>query len=145
MRQSIIIEGQPVAAPRQTRSDRWRQRPAVMRYRAWCERARIIAAKNPHYIQCQNIAPSAKVRVHAFLAFPKSYSVRKRESLRGLPHVLKPDADNICKSILDALFKESDSAIHTIYIAKRWDDGDGARTIVEIEADDEIVEKNNKT
>lgn len=56
-----------------------------------------------------------------FLPFPKSYSQKKRDKLRGQPHELKPDLDNLIKGFKDAF--GSDSHVHTYtHMTKVWYD-----------------------
>jgi uncharacterized cupin superfamily protein len=67
----------------------------------------------------------------AWFAFPASYSKKKRDLLRGNPHRLKPDRDNIDKAILDSLFAQ-DCTVSDGTLTKRWDDGNGPRIEVRI-------------
>jgi len=39
----ITVPGNPVGKPRMTRKDKWAQRPCVLRYREWADRARAAA------------------------------------------------------------------------------------------------------
>ena len=41
--------------------------------------------------------------IYAYFPIPKSYSKKKRQALEGAYHLKKPDADNLAKSVLDAL------------------------------------------
>lgn len=106
-----------------TQRDVWKKRPVVVAYRAWADHARACAGELPE--------GPISVDCLAFFAFPKSYSARKREELKGKPHRVKPDWDNVAKAVCDALFKE-DSTISDGSCAKRWDDGNGARIEVMI-------------
>lgn len=36
-----IYDITPIGKPRMTRADKWKQRPAVMRYRAFCDEVRL--------------------------------------------------------------------------------------------------------
>lgn len=108
----------PVAKPRQTRSDKWKQRPCVMKYRAFADEVRR-----------QNV----KIResgdyVTFVVSMPKSWSKKKRFSNLGRPHKVRPDIDNFGKALLDALFS-SDSHIHDIRLSKVW----GERGMIIIE------------
>lgn len=117
---SFIIPGAPIGAVRMTKSDKWKQRPSVMRYRLWCDTARIAAR--------DVILPKMPDKIYAlaFLPIPASASVKKS----GQPHRSKPDADNILKALCDALYKDQDSTIWDKHIVKRWDDGNGPRVEV---------------
>ena len=114
----FIIPGDPIGKPRQTQRDKWAKRPCVLMYRAWADHARACAGELP--------ANPLSVDCIAYFAFPKSYSEKKRAALSGRHHRVKPDSDNVTKSVLDSLFKE-DSCIADMSCAKRWDDGQGAR------------------
>ncbi|MBL4759389.1 MAG: RusA family crossover junction endodeoxyribonuclease [Mariprofundaceae bacterium] len=50
---------------------------------------------------------------------PKSWSKKKRLDMFGEPHMQRPDLDNYCKAILDAIYDE-DSHIHKLTISKVW-------------------------
>lgn len=84
-----------------------------------------------------------KVSIWAFFEPPKSYSKKKKLELIETPHLKKPDADNIAKSILDSLNGiawKDDSQISDIDIHKYYDEED--KVIVEIEyKEDEILKQ----
>lgn len=110
----------PVAKPRQTRADKWQQRPRVMRYRAFANEVNRLMIK----------VRESGDHVTFVMPMPESWSKRKRFEMLGRPHKVKPDVDNLCKSILDSLFK-NDSHIHDIRISKVW--GELGMIIVEAE------------
>lgn len=59
--------------------------------------------------------------VTAFFTVPKSTSKKKAAALDGTPHIKRPDADNVAKTILDALNKHvynDDSAIALLTVRK---------------------------
>lgn len=124
---SFTIYGAPLGKPRMTRRDKWKQRPCVMRYRAWADKAREAAGELP-----KNIIGLSWV---AYLPMPKSWSKAKRERMRGQLHQQKPDRDNIDKAILDALLK-SDCGVAQGTLEKRWDDGQGPRIFITITTPD---------
>lgn len=114
----IVIAGDPVAKPRQTRSDKWKQRPCVLRYREWADNARSVAG---------HISTSAQhLDIICYLPMPESWSKKKRSEMAGTPHRVKPDIDNLVKSCLDALLP-SDQGVHEIKAKKRWADSFGPR------------------
>lgn len=94
-----------------TRSDKWKKRPCVMKYRKFSDELR-------SYIPSEYELPQP-CRIVFYLPFPKSYSKKKKESLLGKPHKLKPDIDNLVKSILDAMY-ENDQHIWSIWATKYW-------------------------
>jgi Holliday junction resolvase RusA-like endonuclease len=120
---TFAVPGVPVAKPRQTTSDKWKQRPAVVRYRNWADRAR----------QCMLIVTGSvsqtigRLEVVAYFPLPARLSEKDRAGLKGSQHMVKPDADNVLKSVSDSLCR-NDQMIHTMSIRKRWDDdGNGPR------------------
>lgn len=114
----IIVPGSPVAKPRQTRSDKWKERPCVVRYREWADRAREAAGAIP--------VAARRAEIIIYLPLPLSLSSKKRAAMAGTPHTVKPDIDNLIKSSLDALLKR-DQGIHEISAKKFWEDADGPR------------------
>ncbi|QKN82210.1 RusA family crossover junction endodeoxyribonuclease [Scandinavium goeteborgense] len=108
----------PIGKPRMTVRDKWKQRPPVMRYRAFCDEVRL------HDIQ---IAP-ANVHIIFIIPMPKSWSQKKRNQMDGQPHQQKPDIDNLTKSLLDALF-DDDSHIWDVRTSKVW--GEAGQIIIE--------------
>lgn len=109
----ITVPGPPLGKPRQTQSDKWNKRPAVMRYRCWSDLARLCAGRLP------DPADVARLDWVAYFTPPASWSKAKRAEAIGQIHRAKPDRDNIDKAVLDSLFKE-DSGIGVGSIAKYW-------------------------
>jgi len=100
----------PCAKVRQTQSDKWKQRPCVMRYRAFADQMR--AAK------CELKDGDAVVFV---IAMPDSWSQKKRAQHDGRPHRSKPDLDNLLGGLMDAIMPDSDSHIsHLAGLSKMW-------------------------
>jgi len=101
----------PVPKPRQTRSDRWRQRPCVMRYRAFADKVR--AAKIT--------IPEAGAHIVFIMPMPKSWSLRKKDTMDGNPCKQKKrnDIDNLAKSLFDSV-AEDDSYIYDVRLSKFW-------------------------
>ena len=115
----MIYDITPVAKPRQTRSDKWKKRPAVMKYRAFKDECRLKKV----------VIPDAGAHITFVIPFPKSYSLKKRKNLDGQPHVQVPDVDNLAKAVFDAVFSD-DSGVYDIRISKYW--GYTGRIIVDI-------------
>ena len=110
-----LIRTIPVAKPRQTRSDRWKKRKSVVKYRNFADILKL---------ECKNFRSNGHIMMAFYLPFPKSYSNKQRIALAGKPHTLRPDIDNLVKSVLDALF-ENDSHIYSIVAVKWWQRSDG--------------------
>lgn len=109
----IILPGTPIGKPRMTLRDKWAKRPAVVKYRDWCDRLRALAGTIP---------PAGLIYELNWVAVfepPKSWAKKERCSALGTLHRMKPDRDNIDKAVLDCLW-ESDSAIAQGRIAKVW-------------------------
>ena len=117
---TFTVFGEPKAKPRMTRQDKWMKRPIVVQYRLWEDECKaVIAVPN---------GPLA-ITLKFFLPVPPSWSSKKRNSARGLPHTLKPDLDNLIKGC-DG-FIHNDQRITRIVAAKYYDDGKGCRMEVE--------------
>lgn len=110
----FIVPGVPIPKPRQTRSDKWKQRDCVLRYREFADRVR-------HYISLNDLFV-AGVEAVFYLPLPDSWSKKKKEAMTNQPHRQKPDIDNLIKAVLDALLPE-DSMIWYIRNSKKfWSD-----------------------
>jgi len=100
----------PVAKPRQTRADKWKKRPPVMRYRAFADEVRL---KLPSDINLNY------KRIVFYMPMPKSWSKKKKADMEGHGHRQRPDIDNLAKSLFDALYAD-DSHIYSVSLAKFW-------------------------
>ncbi|HEX6939435.1 MAG TPA: RusA family crossover junction endodeoxyribonuclease [Longimicrobiales bacterium] len=106
----------PVPKPRMVRADKWKRRPAVLRYREFADRLRAeLAAAG-----VADVAPEGRLRATFVLPMPKSWSKRKRAELAGRPHTSKPDVDNLAKALLDAAKPEGDAHVWSIAAMKVW-------------------------
>ena len=110
---TVVID--PVAKPRMTRSDRWKKRPCVVRYRAYSNRLREAAL-------LQKYVPANELIMQFHIKMPVSWSKKKKEQMRNKPMQSRPDIDNLEKSILDSLFPNEDSAVWKVCASKRWAD-----------------------
>jgi Holliday junction resolvase RusA-like endonuclease len=109
----MIIKIKPCAKPRMTRSDKWKKRPAVLKYWQFCDELRE---------KTKDLALGNRARIIFYIKMPNSWSVKKKNALNGKPHDQKPDLDNMIK-VLDALFKD-DSKIYSIHAEKYWSNED---------------------
>ena len=116
---TFIAPGDPIGKPRQTRRDRWRQRPCVMEYRHWADRLREVVGTLPE-------GPPVRVDITAHFAIPPSWSAARKAAAAGKAHQHKPDLDNIVKAVLDALWPDGDQAIAWVVARKLWA-GEGER------------------
>jgi len=112
----------PVPKPRQTRSDVWKKRPIVMRYRQFADDLREDCRK-------KGFVPSGWLVIVFHLPMPKSWSKKKKEGMLNMSHCSKPDLDNLVKSCVDALFAgipdRDDACVHTINARKVWSTSGG--------------------
>lgn len=107
----MIYQITPVPKPRMTQRDKWKQRPAVLRYQAFCDEVRMRKVR----------LPESGLEVSFILPMPKSWSKKKREEMNGVPHKQKPDLDNCLKSLMDAVYGE-DCGVWEITARKLWGD-----------------------
>lgn len=109
MKHTIQIPVAPVAKPRMTRSDKWKKRPAVVKYFNFKDdlRSQVKGSLDP------------KFSVIFFIPMPKSWSEKKRVAMFRLPHQQRPDIDNFLKSWMDAMC-EDDSYIYDVRAQKYW-------------------------
>lgn len=99
-----------IAKPRMTRSDKWKKRPIVLKYRAYKDELRI------HGV---DLEVNDFYHVIFVIAHPKSWSDKKRHAHWFTPHQQTPDKDNLEKGLLDALFKD-DAAAWDGRVTKVW-------------------------
>lgn len=107
-----IFNVTPVAKPRMTQSDRWKERRVVSKYRSYCDELNLKA-------RIQKFHLSNELEILFYLPMPKSWSRKKREEKNGFPHDEKPDIDNLIKGFIDA-FKEEDKTIYSVRAIKYW-------------------------
>ena len=110
-----IIDIKAVPKPRQTRSDKWKQRPCVVAYRTFADELRLKFGKVPE-------AANA-IRVTFAIKVPDSWSRKRKAHTFDTAHQQKPDIDNLLKAVMDALLPE-DKGIARIECQKFWSDVD---------------------
>lgn len=110
----------PLPKPRMTQRDRWAKRPAVLRYRAFCDEVRLRGVALP--VCCSHVT--------FVMPMPPSWSKKKRAALAGQPHQQKPDADNLLKALMDAVYHD-DCAVWDVRVTKLWGET-GSIKIIEI-------------
>ena len=104
-----MIPVAPVAKPRMTRSDKWKQRPAVMKYRQF---------KDDLAMEIKGtLDPTFDVIFH--VPMPKSWPEKKKRVMFRMPHQQRPDVDNYVKALMDALCAE-DSHVYDVRMQKYW-------------------------
>ena len=113
--------GTPVAKPRMTQADKWKKRPVTQKYWLFKDAIKRQARKQGFVL-----APCYKVTF--YLPLPKSMSMKKKQALIGKPHKIRPDLDNLLKSLNDCLMEE-DSSVFYVVAQKKW--AIGGKIIVE--------------
>jgi Holliday junction resolvase RusA-like endonuclease len=111
----LVIEIEPMGAPRVTRNSRWGNK----KVEGAIERYDVLKAKIKGDCALLGYKLSGKLTVRFELTMPKSWSKKDRDLHRGRPHQSKPDLDNMIKAVMDA-FGADDSHVHTITASKIW-------------------------
>ncbi len=81
----------------------------------------------------QPLTGAVRVHIVAKMPMPKSWSQKKRRAMNHLPAVVKPDTDNIAKSICDAMngiVYLDDKQVWCASIEKYWDINGSVQVIV---------------
>ena len=112
---TVFISMLPVPKPRQTRADKWKKRPQVERYRAFCDELRLKC--NVAGIRPEQFGQPFGARF--YMPVPKSlqHEIKMGRKRLPLPYVNKPDVDNLLKALLDALLDE-DCFVYDVHVQK---------------------------
>lgn len=111
LKEVTITDLKAVPKPRQTKSDKWKQRPSVVAYRAFADGLRR---------QCGDVPSDVtELEVKFFIKMPDSWSQKKRNEHEGRGHRQTPDIDNLLKAVMDALFLR-DAHIYKVSAIKMW-------------------------
>jgi Holliday junction resolvase RusA-like endonuclease len=92
------------------RGDKWKQRPSVMRYRAFKDEVRL---RIPQTLELHGSSVTFGIPV------PKSWTKKKKAQMLGEYHQQTPDLDNLIKALGDAMYSD-DSHIARICATKVW-------------------------
>jgi Holliday junction resolvase RusA-like endonuclease len=117
----IIFPIVPFPKPRMTQRDKWKKRPVVVKYHLFKDGLKHYACENKYEVGCE-------LSLTFVMPFPKSYSKKKKESLRGKPHQIRPDLDNLVKAFKDALCLEDSYVYKYNCVQKIW--GDEGKIII---------------
>jgi Holliday junction resolvase RusA-like endonuclease len=130
----MIYPIEPVAKPRMTQRDRWKKRPCVLHYRAFKDKCRVHRVELPQ---------PCKVVFH--IPMPRSWKAFDRDVMDGLPHIQKPDLDNLLKGLCDAVLLD-DSKVWSVHAEKRWSRRAGIEIIpMEVKLLWSALDKTNQT
>lgn len=108
----LVLDIVPCPKPRMTQRDKWKQRPAVVRYRAYKDAVRILTQGRPF--------PTSGATVEFYLPLPASWSKKRRNAMEGQPHQQKPDLDNLLKGLWDAMMVEDAMIWDLTGVRKLW-------------------------
>lgn len=117
---SVVYYILPLAAPRQSESDRWEPSERIKRYRTYCAKLKNLA---DDYERKGGIFLPIPYKMIFYLPMAPSWSRKERERMFGEPHLQTPDKDNLEKGVLDAYFyqkKGGDSHVWSGWAEKRW-------------------------
>lgn len=103
----VVYSIVPNTKPRMTRSDRWKQRPCVMKYWAFKDEVKLHKVELPDSYHVIFVLPMPK------------WTKKKRAELDGQPHRQTPDKDNLEKALLDAIYGD-DSHVWDGRVTKLW-------------------------
>jgi len=112
----IILDIAPVAKPRMTQRDRWKKRPATIKY--WAYKDAVHAALPKGY----RLPDEADITF--FVPMAPSWSKKKKSELMGQPHRQRPDIDNYLKALLDVIY-EDDACVWSVRMRKIWTNRQG--------------------
>ncbi len=104
----------PVPAPRMTKAAAWDLRPGVLAYKLFCKEVRA------RHVLLEWGAP---VRLEFFLGMPAIWSDKDKANMDDMPHLSKPDCDNLVKGLFDAVFHKKqggDSHMWAFLATARW-------------------------
>lgn len=104
----MIYSITPCPAPRMTQSDKWKKRACVLRYFAFRDEIKLHKVT---YVSGQHVI--------FYMPMPKTWSKVQRANMAGMPHMQKPDIDNLIKALLDGIYGE-DCQIWRISAEKVW-------------------------
>ena len=107
----IILQIDPCPKPRQTQADKWKKRPAVLRYRAFADVLRYLLPRDFDF---------NGAGITFILPMPRSWSKIRKQTTAGTPHTQKPDLDNLLKALLDAHMGDDSGIHHLRYLEKIW-------------------------
>ena len=117
----LIFPVCPFPKPRMTQRDKWKKRPIVVKYHIFKDSLK-------HYAEEYQYNIKGVLSLTFVIPFPESYSKKKKNDLRGNPHLLKPDLDNLVKAFKDALCVNDSHVYKYKDIEKIW--GDEGKIII---------------
>lgn len=111
----IILPITPVAKPRMTQRDKWNPSQRAIAYRAYKDELRLCLHEKG--LEVEDIPTCCHLLF--FLPMPPSWSQKKKSTTQGMPHLQRPDKDNLEKGFWDALLEE-DCKVWDTRVTKLW-------------------------
>jgi Holliday junction resolvase RusA-like endonuclease len=110
----VSVDVAPQCKPRMTQQDKWRKRPAVVRYNGF---------KKEFVLKCRQKGVTDLPEVFGVIfhiPMPESWSKKKKREMNGRPHQQTPDLDNLIKAVKDALASDDSHVYKYPHAEKRW-------------------------
>ena len=126
----MILDITPCPKPRMTRADRWKKRPAVVRFFAFRDAVKQ-ELEDLFALQNNSIIDFRSIEICFNIPMPKSWSKKKKKLYEGTPHEQRPDLDNFIKAWNDCILDE-DSSVWRIHATKLWTSSSGYIIVKEI-------------
>ncbi len=104
-----VYQIKPVPKPRMTQSDKWKKRPAVVKYWSFVDE-----------VQHRCVELHAGDSIIFTMPMPKSWSAKKKREMVGTPHLFRPDLSNLLKALEDAVHQEDSMLWWYKDIKKVW-------------------------
>ena len=109
----LVIENiKPIGKPRMTQRDKWAKRDCVNNYYQYKDILTSEALKQKYTL-------GNNVEILFQLPFPNYWSKKKKKEMVNKPHQIKPDIDNLIKSVLDSL-SNNDQTVFKVFAVKSW-------------------------
>lgn len=105
----------PMGKPRMTQRDKWLNPPRVP-----ISKYRLVKKEIEAYALKFNFTLKDDVNLIFVMPMPSSWSNKKRLTMEGKPHQVKPDIDNMLKAVFDVLCPQGDQSIHSVVAKKIW-------------------------
>lgn len=103
----------PLSKPRMTIGDKYKKRPAVLKYWIFKDKIKTIATTEKFVI------PHSNFHMIFTIEMPQSWAKSKKDLMLNRPHTQRPDVDNLNKAVFDCLC-EDDSYIWDVRCTKIW-------------------------
>jgi Holliday junction resolvase RusA-like endonuclease len=108
----------PMGKPRQTQSDKWKQRPVVIRSRLIADQIRESFGLKP----MEKFESAGKIAVYAY------FQTNNPDRFNNLIHTVKPDASNVLKLVEDSIL-DHDEKLHSVECVKEWTERESSLVI----------------